>query len=85
MLMVTHDGEDAVTLAGRVLVMASSPGRIRREIVVPSEDSQPPARARRHSRMLCCRHSPREELPCRQTLQHPDHGVDLGAGVVERE
>lgn len=35
-LIVTHDVEDAVTLASRVLVMASSPGRIRREIFVPT-------------------------------------------------
>ena len=41
-LIVTHDVEDAVTLAGRVLVMASSPGRIRREIVVPSPGKQSP-------------------------------------------
>lgn len=33
--MASRDAEGAVALATRVLVMASSPGRIRREIVVP--------------------------------------------------
>jgi NitT/TauT family transport system ATP-binding protein len=34
-LMVTHDVEEAIFLAQRIYVMASHPGRIRREIVVP--------------------------------------------------
>jgi NitT/TauT family transport system ATP-binding protein len=34
-LMVTHDVEEAVYLSGRVYVMASRPGRIAEEVVVP--------------------------------------------------
>ena len=34
-LFVTHDVEEAVTLADRLLVMGGSPGRIRADIPVP--------------------------------------------------
>jgi sulfonate transport system ATP-binding protein len=36
MVMVTHDAEEAVALADRVIVMASKPGRIADEILIVS-------------------------------------------------
>jgi NitT/TauT family transport system ATP-binding protein len=50
-LMVTHDVEEAIFLAQRIYVLASHPGRVKREIVVPFGPERTPA-MRRDERFL---------------------------------
>ena len=41
-LMVTHDVEEALFLAQRIYVLSSHPGRVKREIVVPFDETRGP-------------------------------------------
>jgi ABC-type nitrate/sulfonate/bicarbonate transport system ATPase subunit len=41
-LMVTHDVEEALYLSQRIYVLASHPGRVKREVVVPFGGQRPP-------------------------------------------
>ncbi len=47
-VLITHDIEESVTLADRVLVMSPRPGRIVREIAVELPDPDQPLARRRH-------------------------------------
>ena len=42
-LLVTHDAAEAAALADRILVLAGSPARVAREVVVPPESRRPAA------------------------------------------
>lgn len=56
-LFVTHDVEEAVTLADRIVVLDSHPGRIREEILVPLSRPRDPDSPEFHQIMRRLRHT----------------------------
>ena len=70
MLIVTHNIEEAVLLADRVLVLSSNPGRIRSELHGrPAPTARPPHRGVRGARRRDLRHHDRPRSPRRRRLR----------------